>query len=84
MIQFKNPSDPENIFLKTKINEWLKLKFQSTIDVQTEIREIPCGVDNCPCITTEIKITSPFEKLLTLGKPLVYIRKWDIDNLIVN
>jgi len=82
MISFKNPADIDNIFLKAKISEWLKSKFDIETDIEVAIREISCGVDSCPCITTEFKISAPFQKVLTLGKPLVFIRKWDIDNLV--
>lgn len=81
MVSYKNPSDPDNTFLKTKLAEWLKSRLQTEEEIVATYRELPCGVDNCPCITTEIQITSPFELRLTLGKPLVYIRKWDIDHL---
>ncbi|MFN0049253.1 MAG: hypothetical protein ACKVOU_09035 [Cytophagales bacterium] len=81
MTSYKNPSDPENIFLKTKLNEWLKAKLGVEQEIVVDFKEIPCGVDNCPCTTTEILISKPFYQRFTLGKPLVYIRKWDIERL---
>ncbi len=81
MFKYTNPSDPENVFLKAKLKEWLKLKLKTDAEVEAEFNELSCGIDHCPCITTEIKVTSPVTETFRIGKPLVYIRKWDLENV---
>lgn len=79
---FINPLDPENVLIKKKIAEWL-MHFQM-IDKESNvlITEIPHCIDRpCPDSTTQITIIKPDgkEQLIKISKPLVYIRKWDID-----
>jgi hypothetical protein len=77
---FTNPNDPENVLLKAKLNEWIIDKYQlSTIPV-LEITEKKCSDSGCMHSETEIQIwvNSQLFKTLSISKPLVYVRKWDV------
>lgn len=79
---FVNPLDPENILIKKKIVEWLT-HFQM-VDSESEIAivEIPHCIDRpCPDSTTQITIgkKNGIVKIIKISKPLVYVRKWDIE-----
>lgn len=80
-MKFVNPADPDNILLKAKIALWIKEKLKLQSEPELSVVEIPCGQDNCPCIQTQIILSAPFSHTFQIGKPLVYIRKWDIQLL---
>lgn len=76
---FKNPNDPENLMIKSKIKEWLNLYVNIAENDVLNILEIPCWEPNCPDYNTEITYLKGSEKLnIIIKKPLVFIRKIDI------
>lgn len=81
---FKNPNDPNNIVITQKVKEWLMLRYDLKSDDGLEVSEIPCNEINCPDMETLLRIplVSGVIRELRIRKPLVYIRKWDIDALI--
>lgn len=82
---FKNSNDPEGLVNKQAITLWLRQYALATEQSHIIITELPClhQHDNCADYTTIISITTnSTEQLYTLHKPLLYIRKHDIYNLI--
>ena len=81
---FINPRDPENISIKGKITEWIKMLVNPAEGSEVLISEINCVDPGCPDMETLITIKSPDNtpKVYRIRKPLVYVRKWDIEALI--
>lgn len=78
---FTNPRDPDNKIITNKITEWV-LSFESVPkDVTLQVREVTCNDSSCNHTETHISIegSTNYKKELIIRKPLVYIRKWDID-----
>ena len=75
---FKNPSDPDNLLLIAKIKEWLFLKTGKEI-IDFSVKEMGCADTHCPCVQTYIEFNN---QKIVIGKPLVYVRKWDIENVL--
>lgn len=75
---YKNPADPDNFLLKSKIKEWIAQSTGETI-FSFEAKEAGCNEERCPCIQTSIQFNNHF---IQIGKPLVFIRKWDIDAIL--
>jgi hypothetical protein len=41
-----------------------------------QVIEAGCADERCPCVQTSIYFN---DTKIVIGKPLVYVRKWDID-----
>ncbi|NJN33239.1 MAG: hypothetical protein HC817_02290 [Saprospiraceae bacterium] len=85
MTTFKNPLDPQNERLFTTLTQWLKERFGLSNDVTIEFNEHKCAEPSCIHHETIIKIIDPnrgdVPYFLKIAKPLIYIRRWDIDAL---
>ena len=78
---YKNPFDPDNKLITQKVGEWTRAKFSLGNEINLTISEVGCGDTNCPCIQTLITLDTNPQKMLHIGKPLTYVRKWDIDQI---
>ena len=83
---FTNPLDPDNIKLKTTLSQWITAKWLLSPAAEIEINEMLCAEPSCIHTETIFKISDVQDELKTvrfykIAKPLVYIRKWDFDNL---
>lgn len=76
---YVNPADPHNEKLKILVENWIQNIFELDAAPQISVTEQACGVDACPCVQTHIVSTHPIKIRTIIGKPLVYIRKWDIE-----
>ncbi len=83
MATFKNPNDPENFILIAKIHEWVKEKMKLENNSIVQVIEIDCSDPGCMDKATKILITSEGKPLVqySIHKPLVYVRKPDIELL---
>ena len=83
---FHNPFDPDNSIIKAKISEWIGNCIKVGTEVNVEIIELRHCIDRpCPDMTTKICISYLGEnKIYTVAKPLVYVRKWDIEALNIS
>jgi len=81
---FKNPNDPNNTSIIKKVKEWLVAHYALDSEEGISVSEIPCNEINCPDMETMLSfpLSSGEIRSLRIRKPLVYIRKWDIDALI--
>jgi hypothetical protein len=84
MPYFINPRDPENISIKGKITEWIKALVKPVDGSEVLISEVNCVDPGCPDMETliTIKIPDDTKKVYRIRKPLVYVRKWDIEALM--
>lgn len=79
---FVNPNDVTNTKLNRLIMQWVRDKFMLDDAVEVVVSEIKCTDPGCPDIDTYIYVN--FEhglKKYRIAKPLVYVRKWDIDGM---
>lgn len=83
MNQFKNPLDPDNLKAKDLLKKWLSTKLNLGATAHIDITEYQCADPGCLHAETVFHV---FESQNTEGgenykiaKPLVFIRKWDID-----
>ena len=86
MTVFRNPHDPENIIIKTKIQEWIRTKLNLKESSTIEVSEVDCADPGCVDKETRIIVTikdTP-TKLYRIHKPIVYVRKLDVDHLVNN
>jgi hypothetical protein len=88
---FKNPNDPNSLQNKAAITTWLVNYGIATHSYTVTITELPCPHkhDNCADYSTLITIithdnTINNELNYIINKPLIYIRKHDIKNLLNN
>ena len=83
---FQNPFDPDNSIIKAKIKEWIGNSISIDTAANIEIIELRHCLDRpCPDMTTKICISYLGEtKTYTVAKPLVYVRKWDIEALNIS
>jgi hypothetical protein len=70
-----NPADPQNNLLKAKIKEWIEKALGQSVELK-QVIEAGCADERCPCVQTSIYFN---DTKIVIGKPLVYVRKWDID-----
>jgi len=79
---FRNPNDPDNQIIRSKIKEWLQEYLSIIPSSVVAIEEIPCWEPNCPDIFTKIIYTSQDQSHeLIIRKPLTFVRKIDIKGL---
>ena len=78
---FKNPLDPENKNAREFITTWLKEILALNDSTKVIINEIECVNPDCPGTETIISIVDEgnISKKIRLHKPLVFIRKVDIE-----
>ena len=82
MALLKNPNDIDNSKIKKLVKEWTRTKLLLSHDVIITVTELKCAEPNCPDVETIIVIYKENETLkFKIGKPLTYVRKWDIDGL---
>jgi hypothetical protein len=86
MITFKNPNDPDNVVITSKIQEWIKDKLNLKENAIIQVSEMDCADPGCA--DKETRITIVLEETTTkqyrIHKPLVFVRQRDIDHLIKN
>jgi hypothetical protein len=84
MTIFKNPNDPDNHIITAKVQEWVKDKMTIPEGTIIEIQELNCSDPGC--MDKETRIFLSFKdntrKQFRIHKPLVYIRKRDVDQLM--
>jgi len=82
-MDFKNPHDPDNIIITAKIQEWVRLKMGLGMDTMVQVIELNCIDPGCMDKETRIIVTRPDEPGIQyrVHKPIVYVRKLDIDHL---
>lgn len=79
---FKNPNDPDNQIIRSKIKEWLLEYLSISPSSVVSIEEIPCWEPSCPDIFTKIIYSSQDQSQeLIIHKPLTFVRKIDIKGL---
>ena len=79
MNRFRNPLDPDNIQIKTAIQQWVTDRFKLTDSTKIEIIEHACSEPSCVHAETVISIQNTEGGIFyKITKPLVYIRKIDI------
>ncbi len=79
---FVNPNDTANTKLHTLIRTWVKDKFALTEPFDLSVSEIKCADPGCPDIDTYITLHQEGQsRKFRIAKPLVYVRKWDIDGM---
>ncbi len=85
MTTFSNPLDPQNERLFITLTQWLKEKFAFSNEAILEFNELKCAESSCIHHETAIKVTEPHQPnapyFFKIAKPLIYIRRWDIDAL---
>lgn len=79
---FVNPNDTANTKLHLLIRTWVKDKFGLEEPLELLVSEIKCADVGCPDIDTYITIIKDDQsRKFRIAKPLVYVRKWDIDGM---
>ena len=78
-MQFKNPLDPQNIAVSKAIKQWTKSYLQLSDDITITITELNCCGETCPHIETAITIWTDKPTVFKIQKPLVYVRKYDVE-----
>lgn len=79
---FINPNDTGNTKLHTLIRTWVKDKFALQEPLELIVSEIKCADLGCPDIDTYITfIKDGQSRKFRIAKPLVYVRKWDIEGM---
>ena len=85
---FSNKNSNEAEFRKNStaaIKKWVKEKLQLSDDITIMVTEINCWEPNCPDKETVIAILQEGNnKKVSIKKPLLFVRKWDIDGLFKN
>lgn len=81
MQTFVNPRDPTNEIITQKVIEWVRIKFSVSAEIEIKILEISCADPHCVCKETQIQIFDAPFLIKKIGKPLTFIRKWDIEVL---
>lgn len=79
---FVNPNDTANTKLHQLIRSWVKDKFALEESFDLTVSEIKCADPGCPDIDTYITIEQEgTSRKFRIAKPLVYVRKWDIEGM---
>ncbi len=79
-----NPKDPNNVEITSLVKDWVTKKFEIDNHTTVEVLEISCPDGCCPNAQTKIIIHSHPHYHFVIGKPLTYIRQWDIKLLQKN
>ena len=83
-MQFQNPLDPGNIKLITTLKAWVKERFGLEDGADIIFQEHDCADASCP----DKMVRFAFEqnhtmKSMEIRKPLVFIRKRDIEGAVL-
>ncbi|MBC7485843.1 MAG: hypothetical protein H7282_03735 [Cytophagaceae bacterium] len=79
---FVNPNDTANTKLHQLIRTWVKDKFALEEPLELLVSEIRCVDAGCPDVDTYITVIKDDQsRKFRIAKPLVYVRKWDIDGM---
>jgi hypothetical protein len=86
MQKFTNPNDPNNTQLNATLKRWISEKLQLSDGAVIEIQEHQCTDANCLHSETVFQVkngenTEEGLVLYKIAKPLVFIRKWDVEGL---
>jgi hypothetical protein len=86
MQKFINPNDPSNTQLNTTLKRWISEKLQLSDAAVIEIQEHQCTDANCLHAETIFMVksganTEGGNDFYKIAKPLVFIRKWDVDTM---
>jgi hypothetical protein len=84
MTTFRNPNDPNNTIITAKVQEWTRLAMDLKEDTIIEVVEVDCADPGCMDKETKIILTTGQgnKKQFRIHKPLVYVRKPDIQHLV--
>jgi hypothetical protein len=85
MKAFINPHDPDNVAIKETLSGWLRTKLALNDDTEVSIHEHLCSEQSCVHAETVFRVENGQNTegplLYKIAKPIVYIRKWDMDAL---
>jgi hypothetical protein len=82
MKAFINPHDPNNTALKKTLSDWLKVKLALDDDTEVSIHEHLCSEPSCVHAETVFRTeNTEGVSFYKIAKPIVYVRKWDLDGL---
>ena len=91
MNAFKNPLDPDNLKAKDLLKKWLSTKLKLGATARIDIAEYQCADPGCIHAETIFKVSESLNtpeginevgQIYKIAKPLVFIRRWDIDGII--
>lgn len=97
MNQFKNPLDPDNLKAKDLLKTWLSTKLKLGSTAHIEITEYQCADPGCLHAETIFQVFDAVKahdvtasrawqeedsRDYKIAKPLVFIRRWDIDSIV--
>ena len=81
MNTFKNPNDPDNTQLKSTLKNWISAHLKLSKEAIIDIEEHQCT--EASCVHAETLFQTPNTEggydVYKIAKPLVFIRKWDIE-----
>ena len=81
-LSFINPNDPDGTKTKATIALWFRLKFDLAEEVAVDIVEIKCSDPGCVDVDTHFTfLLEGQQQHYIIKKPLVYIRKWDLNHM---
>ncbi|MCS6821963.1 MAG: hypothetical protein NZ551_08835 [Microscillaceae bacterium] len=77
---FTNPRDPDLSQTTKTLKTWVQEELALTNEAIVRISQIHCTEPSCPGVETVILVFEPNQatKMLKIGKPMVFVRKWDI------
>jgi hypothetical protein len=82
MKAFINPHDPDNTALKKTLSDWLKTKLALNDNTEVSIHEHLCSEPSCVHAETVFRTeNTEGVTFYKITKPIVYVRKWDLDAL---
>jgi hypothetical protein len=92
MKAFINPHDPDNVAIKETLSGWLRTKLALNDDTKVSIHEHLCSEPSCIHAETIFRVENTVEarnpdasgkgvSFYKISKPIVYVRKWDLDVL---
>jgi hypothetical protein len=93
MKAFINPHDPDNVAIKATLSGWLRTKLALNDDAEVSVHEHLCSEPSCVHAETVFKVENGQNTVdegnpegggkgllfYKIAKPIVYIRKWDLD-----
>lgn len=83
MQKFTNPNDPHNTQLNATLKRWISEKLQLNDVAVIDIIEHQCTDASCLHAETifQVKNREGESAFYKIAKPLVFIRKWDVDGM---